>query len=180
MKPAVGPLANDAGQAMIMGGPFVRAIRYQFNKFTRDQIVAAVPERVAAGITTMDADTILKAGGKTATGAQRGDLVTRLQASGHDDAHFVATLLQIFDTAGRDFLPTSEKLLPALADAGVDLDATTLSTRLRKHAPGAKAGREDCAEGKHLRGWHRAAAEQAAAGLLDPANTRQNPGTRAA
>jgi S-DNA-T family DNA segregation ATPase FtsK/SpoIIIE len=180
MKPAVGPIANDAGQAMIMGGPFVRAIRYQFNKFTRDQIVAAVPERVAAGTTTMDADTILKAGGKTATGAQRGDLVTRLKASAHGDAHFVATLLQIFDTAGRDFLPTSESLLPALAGSGIDLDATALSTRLRKHAPGAKAGREDCAEGKHLRGWHRAAVEQAAAGLLDPASTRQTPGIRAA
>lgn len=180
MKPAVGPIANDAGQAMIMGGPFVRAIRYQFNKFTRDQIVAAVPERLAAGVTTMDADTVLKAGGRTATGAQRGDLVTRLQASSRDDAELVVTLLRIFDAAGRDFLPTSEKLLPALGEAGYELDATALSTRLRKHAPGAKTEREDCPEGKYLRGWHRAVVEQAAGGLLDPANTRQSPGAQAA
>ncbi|MEU0393831.1 hypothetical protein ABZ208_13810 [Streptomyces sp. NPDC006208] len=185
MKPAVGPVANDAGQAMIMGGPFNRAIRHQFNKYTRDQIVAAVPERIAAGVPAMDADTVLKSGARTSTRAQRGNLVDRLDAlatqGGVEDAELVAALLRAFDTRARDFLPTGEVLLPALAGAGLTgIDATALSMRLRKHAPGVKSGREDCPEGSYLRGWHRDAVEKAAAGLLDPANTRQDPGMRAA
>jgi S-DNA-T family DNA segregation ATPase FtsK/SpoIIIE len=178
MKPAVGPVANDAGQAMIMGGPFVRAIRHQFNKYSRDQIIAAVTERTAAGMPTMDADTLLKAGAALSRTRQRSSLTDRLVQSDHDDAALILTLLRAFDTANRDYLPTNEAILPALATAGLDdIDATALATRLRKHAPGVKAGREDCLEGKHLRGWHRTSVEQAAAGLLDPAKTRQNPGT---
>ncbi|MEU8525274.1 hypothetical protein AB0C77_06675 [Streptomyces sp. NPDC048629] len=181
MKPAVGPVANDAGQAMIMGGPFNRAIRYQFNQYTIDQIVAAVPERLAAGVTTMDADTLLKAGATLSATEQRDNLPGRLDALNHADADFVAVLLREFDRKGRGFLPTKETLLPALAAAGIDgVDATTLSTRLRKHAPGVKSGREDCPEGSYLRGWHRADVERAAAGLLDPAAARQDPGMRAA
>lgn len=181
MKPAVGPVANDAGQAMIMGGPFNRAIRHQFNKYTRDQIISAVPERIAAGVTTMDADTLLKAGATLTATKQRGNLADRLDRSGHDDAQFVAVLLRAFEKAGRDFLPTNEVLLPTLAAAGVDgIDATALSNKLRKHAPGAKSDRTDCPEGNYLRGWRRDAVERAAAGLLDPAEARQNPGIRAA
>lgn len=177
MKPAVGPVANDAGQAMIMGGLFNRAIRYQFNKYTREQIIAAVPERLAAGPPAMDADTLLKAGATLTGAGQRGNLADRLDRHGHDDAPLVAALLRAFETAGRDFLPTSEVLLPALAAAGISgVDATTLSNRLRKHAPGVKADRTDCREGKYLRGWHREAVERAAAGLLDPARTRRGPG----
>lgn len=178
MKPAVGPIANDAGQAMIMGGPFNRAIRYQFNKYSRDQIVSAVADRLAAGMPAMDTDTLLKAGVKLSRTGQRGSLTARLAQSGHDDAALILTLLRAFDSAKRDYLPTNEAILPALAAAGFDdVDATALSNRLRKHAPDAKAGREDCPEGKYLRGWHRASVERAAAGLLDPAKARQNPGT---
>lgn len=181
MKPAVGPVANDAGQAMIMGGPFNRAIRYQFNQYAIDQITAAVPERLAAGVTTMDADTLLKAGATLSANGQRDNLADRLDSLGHTDAGLVAVLLRAFDEKGRDFLPTSEVLLPALASAGVaGVDATALSTRLRSHAPGVTSDRKDCPEGKYLRGWRRDAVERAAAGLLDPAKTRQDPGMRAA
>lgn len=177
MKPAVGPVANDAGQAMIMGGPFNRAIRYQFNKYTRDQIASAVADRMAAGMPAMDADTLLKAGAELSQNGQRGSLVDRLAEAGHDDAALILALLRAFDSAKRDYLPTNEAILPAMVAAGFDdVDATTLANRLRKHAPDAKAGREDCAEGKYLRGWHRTSVERAAAGLLDPAQTRQNPG----
>ncbi|MEV6580243.1 hypothetical protein AB0M92_18995 [Streptomyces sp. NPDC051582] len=178
MKPAVGPVDNDAGQAMIMGGPFNRAIRYQFNKYTRDQIVSAAAERLAAGMPVMDTDTLLKAGGTLSRAGQRGNLLSRLSQSSHADATLILALLQAFESAQRDYLPTNEAILPALSAAGFDdVDATALSNRLRKHAPDAKAGREDCPEGKYLRGWHRTSVERAAAGLLDPAKTRQNPGT---
>jgi S-DNA-T family DNA segregation ATPase FtsK/SpoIIIE len=181
MKPAVGPVANDAGQAMIMGGPFNRAIRYQFNAYTRDQITSAVRERVAAGVNRMDADTILKAGAALSATEQRGSLTDRLVHADHPDAEFVAALLDLFDQKRRDFLPTNEVLLPALAAAGIDhVDATALSNRLRKHAPGVKSDRTDCPEGTYLRGWRRDAVEKAAAGLLDPAQTRRDPGMRAA
>ncbi|MEW1803221.1 hypothetical protein ACIGO7_35395 [Streptomyces virginiae] len=178
MKPAVGPVANDAGQAMIMGGPFNRAIRYQFNKYSRDQIVSAVADRLAAGMPAMDTDTLLKAGAKLSRTGQRGSLTDSLAQSGHDDAALILALLRAFDSTKRDYLATNETILPALTAAGFnDIDATTLATRLRKHAPSVKAGREDCLEGKYLRGWHRASVEQAAAGLLDPAQTWQNPGS---
>ncbi|WP_411095961.1 hypothetical protein [Streptomyces sp. 020-2-3H-GM] len=185
MKPAVGPVANDAGQTMIMGGPFNRAIRYQFAKYTRDQIAAAVPERVAAGVTAMDSETLLKAGVALAGSDQRMNLADRLEAfaqqGGVDDAYLVAALLRAFDETGRGFLPTNEVLLPAVAGAGIkDVDATSLSTKLRKHAPGVKSDRTDCPEGSYLRGWRRDDVEKAAAGLLDPAETRQSLGKRAA
>jgi len=181
MKPAVGPVANDAGQAMIMGGLFNRAIRYQFNGYTRDQITGAVPDRVKAGANRMDSDTVLKAGATLTTAGQRGNLADRLDAVAHTDAPLIAALLRAFHAKSREFLPTSEVLLPALANAGVDgVDATALALRLRKHAPGVKADRTDCPEGKYLRGWKRSEVERAAAGLLDPAQTRQDPGMQAA
>ncbi|MFL3869223.1 hypothetical protein LT966_21730 [Streptomyces griseobrunneus] len=185
MKPAVGPIPNDAGQTMIMGGPFNRAIRYQFAKYTRDQIAAAVPDRVAAGVTAMDSETLLKAGVTLTGSGQRSTLADRLEAlaqqGGIDDAHLIAVLLREFDGTGRDFLPTNEVLLPAVAAAGIKgVDATSLSTKLRKHAPGVKSDRTDCPEGVYLRGWRRGDVEKAAAGLLDPAKTRQNLGKRTA
>lgn len=181
MKPAVGPVANDAYQAMIMGGLFNRAIRHQFNSYTRDQITACLPDRMKAGVNRMDSDTVLKAGAALTTASQRGNLAERLGAIEHDDAPLIAALLRTFETQGRGFLPTGEVLLPALAAAGVaGLDATALATRIRKHAPGAKADRADCAEGKYLRGWNRSEVERAAAGLMDPAQARQNPGSKAA
>jgi S-DNA-T family DNA segregation ATPase FtsK/SpoIIIE len=181
MKPAVGPVANDAGQAMIMGGLFNRAIRYQFNQYSRDQITAAVPDRLKAGVPRMDADTVLSSGATLSAAGQRENLADRLANAEHPDAEFIAALLDLFDQKRRDFLPTGEVLLPALAAAGFDgIDATALSNRLRKHAPGVKSDRTDCPEGSYLRGWRRDAVEKAAAALLDPAAARQDPGARAA
>jgi S-DNA-T family DNA segregation ATPase FtsK/SpoIIIE len=177
MKPAVGPVANDAGQAMIMGGLFNRAIRYQFNSYTRDQITAAVRDRIEAGVNRMDSDTVLKAGATLTTAGQRGDLAERLDLIDHPDAELVAVLLRAFDSRGGEFLPTSEVLLPSLEAAGVEgVDALALSNRLRRHAPGIKAGREDWGGRPQLRGWGRAAVEQCAAGLLDPVETRRKAG----
>lgn len=185
MKAAVGPVANDAGQAMIMGGLFNRAIRWQFNKYERHQIEEAVPARLAAGVTAMDAETLLKAGSVLKSGSQKANLADRVSAlaaqGGVADAELLAALLRAFDKQERDFLPTNEVLLPALQAAGINgMDATQLATKLRSHAPGVTSDRKDCLEGKYLRGWTREAVERAAAGLLDPAKARQSPGAQAA
>jgi hypothetical protein len=129
----------------------------------------------------MDADTVLSSGATLSAAGQRENLADRLANAEHPDAEFIAALLDLFDQKRRDFLPTGEVLLPALAAAGFDgIDATALSNRLRKHAPGVKSDRTDCPEGSYLRGWRRDAVEKAAAALLDPAAARQDPGARAA
>jgi hypothetical protein len=175
MKPAVGPVANDAGQAMIMGGPFTRAIRYQFSAYTRQQITAAVADRVKAGVTQLDTDTLLKAGVR---GGQTVGLADRLDAlaaqGGIDDARLVAVLMREFELSGETFLPTAT-LLPALQNTGWDGDSDALSRVLRKHAPGVTTTRDNASEGKP-RGWTRAAIEQAAAGLMDPVRSRSQAG----
>lgn len=182
MEPAVGEVLNDAGQSFIMGGPLVRPIRYRFNGYTREQIEQAVPERVAAGVNRMDADTLLEAGEGLTSTAQAASLADKVEAlaaqGGVEDADLIAVLLRAFESrGGRPFLPTQEVLLPAIRDAGfAEVDATKLSAKIRKHAPMVKGGREDCPEGKYLRGWHRTSVERAVAGLLDPAQARQNPG----
>jgi S-DNA-T family DNA segregation ATPase FtsK/SpoIIIE len=180
MKPAVGPVANDAGQAMIMGGALTRAIRHQFNQYTRPQITAALPERLKAGRPRMDADTLIGSGANLSTSG-RGDLIAdRLDAlasqGGVDDARLVAILLREFELGAADFLPTSETLLPALHNSGYgEMDSERLGRILRKHAPGVTASRDTEANGR-LRGWERSAVEQAAAGLMDPAGTRSQAG----
>jgi S-DNA-T family DNA segregation ATPase FtsK/SpoIIIE len=175
MKPAVGPVANDAGQAMIMGGALTRAIRHQFNAYTREQITAAVPERVKAGVPQMDTDTLLKAGVR---GGQAAGLADRLDAlaaqAGIGDARLVAVLMREFELSGETFLPTAT-LLPALQNTGWEGDSDALSRMLRKHAPGVTTTRDNTAEGKP-RGWTRDAVEQAAAGLLDPVRARSQAG----
>lgn len=178
MKPAVGPVANDAGQAMIMGGLFNRAIRYQFNKYTREQIVRAVPARVAAGVNRMDADTLLEAGQSLASADQRVSLADRLdvlaEQGGIEDARLVAVLLREFELSGEAFLPTSEVLLPALANAGFeDVDGGRLGRILKAHAPDAASVRQEWDGRPQVRGWQRATIERAAAGLIDPAKARQ-------
>jgi len=178
MKPAVGPVANDAGQAMIMGGPFTRAIRHQFNAYTREQIKAAVAERLQHGAAvTMDTDTLLKAGIRNGPVIGLADRLDALaKQGGIEDARLIAVLLREFELGGVDFLPTSETLLPALHNSGWDgMDSERLGRILRKHAPGVTASRGSEANGR-LRGWGRAAIEQAAAGLLDPAGTRSQAG----
>lgn len=176
MKPAVGPVANDAGQAMIMGGPFTRAIRHQFYAYTRQQIAAAVPERVKAGVTQMDTDTLLASGVRNGLTAGLADRLDALATQGGvADAATVAVLMREFELSGEAFLPTATVLLPALQNTGWDGDAELLGRTLRKHAPGVTATRDNTAEGKP-RGWTRDAIEQAAAGLLDPVRTRSQAG----
>ena len=101
-------------------------------------------------------------------------LADRLDAlderAGVEDAGTVAILLRAF--GDKQFLPTTEELVPALAEAGVEMDATSLAQLLRKHAPSVKASREEWDGRPQVRGWSRAAVEQAAAGLLDPAMAR--------
>lgn len=183
MEPAVGEIANDAGQSFIMGGPLNRPIRYRFNAYSREQIAdQAVPARIRAGVTRMDADTLLEAGQGLTSGVQAASLLDRIDAftkqSGSEDAELVGVLLRAFEEQGRAFLPTQELLLPALHAAGFDdIDATKLSSLLRKYAPDIKGGREEHSAGKWLRGWHRTSVERAAAGLLDPVETRRDPGT---
>lgn len=175
MKPAVGEIVNDAGQSYIIGGAFNRPIRHRFNGYTRDQILNAVPERVAAGVTRTDADTILEAGYALASEKQRGSLIDQLDAVAVDDAFMLSVMLREFDARQRDFLPSTEILVPAIEAAGIEgIDSTTLSKKLRAHAD-VKADRQNCPEG-YLRGWAREDVEKAAKGLLDPAQARQNPG----
>jgi len=182
MEPAVGEVVNDAGQSFIMGGPLNRPIRHRFHAYSREQIAEqAVPARMAAGPNRMDADTLLEAGhGLTSSGQATSllDRIDKVTKTGDGDAELVGVLLRTFDEQRRAFLPTQELLLPALHDAGFDdFDATKLSSRLRKYAPDVKGGREENSDGKWLRGWHRTSVERAAAGLLDPVEARQNPGT---
>lgn len=175
MKPAVGPVINDAGQSYIMGGQFTRPIRHRFNGYSREQILDAVPERVAAGLTRTDADTILTAGYALESTAQRGSLTDQLAASGAEDAFLLTVLLAEFDARERDFLPSTEILVPAIETAGIEgVDSTILGKRLRAHAE-VKADRQNCPEG-YLRGWTREDIEKTAKGLLDPAGARRAPG----
>ena len=174
MKPAVGPVANDAGQAMIMGGPFNRAIRYQFNQYSREQIAAAVTDRAAAGINHIDGDTLFATGGKHIGGMLADRLDALAAQGGVEDADVVALLMREFELSGEGFLPTAA-LLSTLGGAGIDMDSEKLGRLLRKHAPTVKAARSDEASGR-LRGWERSAIEQAAAGLMDPDGTRTQAG----
>lgn len=170
----------DAGKFYIRGPGFLRPVQYRWHRLSREQINQAVADRKTAGRPWFDHDSLVEAGllhvirrnGPTADAS----LSDRLEALDSDDARLVGVLLRLFDEKDATFLPTSETLLPALHAAGLTHDATSLAARLRANAPGVKAGREDCAEGAYLRGWHRSVVEHAAAGLLDPAKARQNPG----
>lgn len=162
MKPSVGPVANDAGQAMIMGGPFNRAIRYRFNAYSREQIQRAVPERVAAGVNRMDADTLLAAGQTLATRTQQLNVVERLDQLGTVQARAVAALLREFDERQAKFLPTA-----VLVRAGAAADGAELQKLLAGIVPTAKAGRA-LFEGEQQRGWARGTVEQCAAALFAP------------
>lgn len=166
MKPAVGPVANDAGQAMIMGGPFNRAIRYQFNAYTRDQITSAVRERIAAGVNRMDADTLLKAGGALVSAKDRVSLADRVEAfaeqTGKKDARTIANLLFLYEGKQTDWLATS-----LIVEAGVVDDGTQLQALLSALVPGAASTRRWDESGRP-RGWDREVIERAAHALIAP------------
>jgi hypothetical protein len=106
-----------------------------------------------------------------AGGASLADRLVALdEQGGVEDAAVVAVLLRAF--GGKTFLPTTEELLPALADAGVQMDANGLAQLFRKHAPSVTASRQEWDGRPQVRGWSRESVEQAAAGLLDPAMAR--------
>lgn len=166
MKPAVGPVANDAGQAMIMGGLFNRAIRYQFNAYTRDQITSAVRERIEAGVNRMDADTLIKAGGQLSSAKDRVSLADRVEAfaeqTGKEDARTIANLLFLYEAKKADWLATS-----LIAEAGVIDDGTQLQALLSALIPGAASTRRWDESGRP-RGWDREVIERAASALIAP------------
>jgi hypothetical protein len=166
MKPAVGPVANDAGQAMIMGGLFNRAIRYQFNAYTRDQIATAVRQRIAAGVNRMDADTLLKAGAKLATAGARASLLDRVEAfaeqTGKEDARTIANLLCLFETKQANWLPTA-----LIVETGIAADGSELQALL-DNLVGNAVSRRDYDGDRRVRGWDRSVVEQAASAVIAP------------
>ncbi|MEV7364268.1 hypothetical protein [Streptomyces sp. NPDC091299] len=166
MKPAVGPVANDAGQAMIMGGPFNRAIRYQFNAYTREQITAAVRDRIAAGVNRMDADTLLKAGAKAATGQQRKSIADRIEAfaeqTGKEDARTIANLLHLYESKQAKWLPTA-----LIVEMGIAVDGSELQALLDSLV-GDAVSRRDYDGDRRVRGWDRTVVERAASALITP------------
>jgi S-DNA-T family DNA segregation ATPase FtsK/SpoIIIE len=171
-------ITNDAGQSYIKGAGVSRPLVYGWIQRSRASIDAAVDERKAAGRPWFDHDTLAAADllhviRRDGAKAQL-TLADRLEAldeqGGVDDARKVAVLLRAF--GDKEFLPTTEEILPALADAGVDTDATALAQLLRKHAPNVGASRQEWDGKAQVRGWSRGAVEQAAAGLLDPSMAR--------
>ncbi|MFE3657257.1 hypothetical protein [Streptomyces sp. NPDC059165] len=178
LRPAVDDeRVYDAGKFYLMGPGYNRPIQWRWNRFERDQIRQAVKERKAAGRPWFDHDSlaaadllhVIRRDGFTAEVT----LADRLDCIDHEDAPLIATLLRAFDSHRAKFLPTSEVLLPALGDAGIDVaDGAALGGRLRKHAPAASADRQPWDGRPQVRGWYQAAVEQAAAGLLDPSKAR--------
>ncbi|MFE2326116.1 hypothetical protein ACFXD5_19675 [Streptomyces sp. NPDC059385] len=168
-------IKNDAGRSYIKGAGLTRPLLYGWNEYSRADIDRAVKERAAAGRPWFDHDTlaaadllhVIRRDGKPAEAA----LADRLDGLDHGDAPVIATLLRAFGEV--PFLPTTEVLLPALEAAGVEgLDSTTLAALIRKHAPDTAAVRQPWDGKPQVRGWLRAAVEQAAAGLIDPSTAR--------
>ncbi|WP_282790897.1 hypothetical protein [Streptomyces sp. CC224B] len=179
LRPAVDDeRVYDAGKFYIAGPGFDRPVLWRWNRFERDQIRQAVKARQEAGRPWFDHDSLAAADLlhviRQEGAAGEASLADRLDAldeqGGVEDAAVVAVLLRAF--GDKQFLPTTEVLLPALAEAGIESDATSLAQLLRKHAPSVKASREEWDGRPQVRGWSRGAVEQAAAGLLDPSLAR--------
>lgn len=179
LRPAVDDeRVYDAGKFYIAGPGFDRPVLWRWNRFEREQIRQAVKAREEAGRPWFDHASLAAADLlhviRRAGTAGEVSLADRLDAlaeqGGVEDAAVVAVLIRAF--GGKQFLPTTEELVPALADAGVEMDATGLSQLLRKHAPSVKASRDEWDGKAQVRGWSRGAVEQAAAGLLDPSMAR--------
>ncbi|MDQ0694243.1 hypothetical protein [Streptomyces sp. W4I9-2] len=167
----------DAGKAFIRGPGYDRPILWKWDRLSRDQIMHAVKDRKAAGRPWFDHDSLAAADLlhviRRDGAAGEVSLADRLDGTDHDDAPAVAQLLRTFEEREAVFLPTSEVLLPALEGvADADLDSAKLARILQSHAPMVKAGRGKWAGNPQVRGWSRAAVEQAAAGLIDPSKAR--------
>ncbi len=170
-------IKNDAGQSYIKGAGITRPLLYGWNEHSRDAIERAVEERSKAGRPWLDHDTLAEADllhlASEYGPAGQMTLAERVDRLDHSDAELVSVLLQAFESKKRSFLPTTEVLLPVLEAAGIDgMDSTTLASKLRAHAPGAAASREEWDGRPQVRGWRREVVERAAGGLLDPAKAR--------
>lgn len=170
-------IKNDAGQSYIKGAGITRPLLYGWNEHSRTAIERAVEERKAAGRPWFDHDTLAEAGllhlASEYGPAGQMTLAERVAQVDHPDADLVAVLLQAFESKQRGFLPTTEVLLPVLEAASVEgVDSATLAARLRAHAPGATASREEWDGRPQVRGWRREVVERAAGGLLDPTKAR--------
>ena len=184
LRPAVDDeRVYDAGKFYIKGPGFLRPIQWRWNRFERDQIRQAVAERKTAGRPGFDHDSLVAADllhvitGASATGKAQVSVADRLDAlaaqAGIEDARLVAVLLREFELSGEPFLPTSEVLLPALANAGFsEIDGGRLGRILKAHAPGAASERQEWDGRPQVRGWQRATVKRAAAGLIDPSRAR--------
>ncbi|MGW5582858.1 hypothetical protein [Streptomyces sp. NPDC003857] len=178
LRPAVDDeRVYDAGKCYVMGPGYNRPIQWRWNRFERDQIRQAVKDRKEAGrpwfdydsLTAADLVHVIRRDGAAGDAA----LADRLDGLDHPDAQLIAVLLREFEDRGRPFLPTSEVLLPALVDAGIEgVDGGRLARVLQSHAPDVKSVREEWDDRPQVRGWHAAAVERAASGLLDPTKTR--------
>jgi S-DNA-T family DNA segregation ATPase FtsK/SpoIIIE len=178
LRPAVDDeRVYDAGKCYVMGPGYNRPIQWRWNRFERDQIRQAVKDRKAAGRPWFDHDSLAAADLvhviRRDGGAGEAALADRLDGLDHADAALIAVLLRTFDARSLPFLPTSEVLLPAVADAGIEgVDGGRLARVLQAHAPDVKSAREEWDGRPQVRGWHGAAVERAASGLLDPTRTR--------
>lgn len=186
LEPALNAqIKNDAGQSYIKGAGLTRPLLYGWNEHSRAAIDKAVVDRAEAGRPWFDRDTLIAAGlldvirrdGPVGESTIAEQLDTLAQQTGIEDARLVAVLLREFELSGEPFLPTTERLLPALHGAGFDdVDGGVLGRKLKAHAPDAVAGREEWEGRPQVRGWHRSTVERAAAGLLDPTKTRLRAG----
>lgn len=167
----------DAGKAFIRGPGYDRPILWKWDRLSRDQIMHAVQDRKAAGRPWFDHDSlaaadllhVIRRNGAT----DEASLADRLDRIDHRDAALVAQLLRTFEEHAAPFLPTSEVLIPALVGlAASDMDSAKLARILQSHAPTVKASRDKWGDSPQVRGWSRAAVEQAAAGLIDPSKAR--------
>jgi S-DNA-T family DNA segregation ATPase FtsK/SpoIIIE len=155
MEPSVGPVTNDAGQTFVMGGAFTRPIRHRFNAYQPDQITAAIPERLAAGMPQMDVDT-LRAAPKQSGTQDAGSLIEQLADIDHPDADHLAAVLELFAKHEADFAPTAlitEHLRRSTTWEPGSTAGLTLGSLIKRHNPSAKASKGEW-EGKgDTRGW---------------------------
>lgn len=175
-------IKNDAGQAYIKGAGLTRPLLYGFNEHSRQNIERAVKARAEAGRPWFDRDTLVAADllhviSPDGHAAGASTLADQLDGLGVDDGYLVAALLRAFDREDKPFLPTTERLVPALLAAGFDdMDGAALHRRLKKHDPEAAADRQEWEGRPQVRGWWRSTVERAAAGLLDPSTARLRSG----
>lgn len=180
LVPSAGPITNDAGKSYIKGGAFTRPIQRRFWAYSPEQIGAAIPERLAVGVTRMDVDTRREAGEQVSADGRELTLADQVDAlatqHGITDGPVIAALLRLYDAKGAEFIASST-LIEYLDDdavtwAGQPVDGDRLGRILRAHAPGAVVSRP-VIDGRQVRGWYLTDVTRAAEGLIDPSGARQ-------